>query len=73
MIAADVPQIPRDELVARLDDPSLTILNVLPWASWSAKRIPRSRSLPLGEIEERAPVDLPDKDAEIAIYCASET
>ena len=70
---APVPQISRDELLRRLDDPTLTIVNVLPRESWRAKRIPRSRSLPLAEVRDRAASVLPDRDADIAVYCASET
>ena len=73
MTEAVVPQISRDELVARLDDPSLTIVNVLPRESWRAKRIPGSLSLPLAEMRDRASAVLPDKQADIAVYCASET
>ena len=70
---AAVPQISRDELFARLSDPTLTIVNVLPRASWQAKRIPRSLSLPLAEIAERAASVLPRKDDDIAVYCAAGT
>ena len=68
-----VPQISRDEMVVRLDDPSLTIVNVLPRESWRAKRIRGSASLPLAEIRDRAAAVLPDREADIAVYCASET
>ena len=73
MPADTVPQISRDELVARLHDPTLTIVNVLPREAWAAKRIPRSLSLPLAELEARASAVLPDRRADIAVYCASET
>jgi rhodanese-related sulfurtransferase len=73
MTEAVVPQISRDEMVARLDDPSLTIVNVLPRESWRTKRIRGSLSLPLAELRDRASAVLPDKEADIAVYCASET
>ena len=73
MSEAAVPQISREELVARLDDPSLTIVNVLPVEAWRAKRIRGSLSLPLAELPARAAAVLPDKRADIAVYCASET
>jgi rhodanese-related sulfurtransferase len=69
----DVPQISRDELVTRLNDPTLTIVNVLAHAAWVEKRIPRSMSLPLADIPRRAIWQLPNKDADIAVYCASPT
>jgi len=68
-----VPQISREELVSRLYDPALTIVNVLARAAWEEARIPRSLSLPVAEIRERAAAVLPDRDADIAIYCASPT
>jgi len=68
-----VPQISREELVARLKDPTLTIVNVLAHAAWQEKRIPGSRSLPVADIPERAASVLPDKGADIAVYCASPT
>jgi len=68
-----VPQISREELVARLHDPSLTIVNVLAREAWRAQRIPGSISLPEAEISEQAARVLPDRDADIAVYCASPT
>jgi len=68
-----VPQISRRELVARLYDPTLTIVNVLAHAAWADRRVPRSISLPVAEIPGRATAVLPDKDADIAVYCASPT
>jgi len=71
--APSVPQISRDEMVARLHDPSLTIVNVLAREAWKAQRIPGSLSLPVAEIASRAASVLPDKNADIAVYCASPT
>jgi rhodanese-related sulfurtransferase len=68
-----VSQISKDELVGRLRDPQLTIVNVLPREAWRAHRIPGSLSLPLADIPDRAAVLLPDRDADIAVYCASPT
>ena len=68
-----VPQISREELVARLYDSTLTIVNVLARAAWADGRIPRSLSLPVADIPLRASVVLPDKNDDIAVYCASAT
>jgi rhodanese-related sulfurtransferase len=68
-----IPQISRDELVARLHDPSLTIVNVLAHEAWKHQRIPGSLSLPVADIPSRAAIVLPDKNADIAVYCASPT
>lgn len=68
-----VPQITRAELLARLHDPTLTIVNVLAKDAWAAQRIPRSLSLPVADISARAAMVLPDRNADIAVYCASPT
>ena len=68
-----VPEISRGELIARLHDPSLTIVNVLAREAWRSQRIPGSLSLPVAEIPSRAAEVLPDKNADIAVYCASPT
>jgi len=68
-----LPQISRQELLRRLHDPTLTIVNALPRSAWEAARIPGSLSLPVAEIPDRAREVLPDKDADIAVYCASPT
>ena len=68
-----IPQISQGELIARLNDPSLTIVNVLAREAWQSQHIPGSLSLPLAEIQARAAAVLPDRDADIAVYCASPT
>ena len=65
--------ISRGEVAERLRDRYLAIVNVLPRTAWVAERIPGSLSLPVAEIEARAAIVLPDRDAEIAVYCASES
>jgi rhodanese-related sulfurtransferase len=71
--APTVPQITRLELVERLRDPTLTIVNVLAHEAWKQQRIPGSLSLPVGDIPSRAASVLPDRDADVAVYCASPT
>ena len=71
--AHSVPQISRAELVSRLNDPSLTIVNVLSREAFAAQHIPGSISLPGAELRSRAAVVLPDRDADIAVYCGSPT
>lgn len=66
-------EIPEDELLARLHDPSLAIVDVLPRSSWETNRILGALSLPGAEIEKRAHAVLPDLEQEIAVYCASPT
>lgn len=69
----EVSQISRDEIKHRLKDPTLTVVDVLAREAYAAEHIPGAINLPLAEIEERAPQMLPDRDAEIAAYCAKFT
>jgi rhodanese-related sulfurtransferase len=72
--AADsTPAISRDELRLRLHDSSLTIVDVLPEASYVEAHIPGALSLPLEQLTSRARELLPDPAAEIAVYCGKFT
>jgi len=71
--SSDVPEISREELQRRLHDSSLTILDVLPEASYVDAHIPGALSLPLEQLASRARELLPDPAAEIAVYCAKFT
>jgi len=66
----DVPEISREELRQRLRDPSLTLVDVLSNDAYAAGHIPGALSLPVVEIPARAREVLPDRAAEIAVYCA---
>ena len=65
--------IAHDELLARLQDARLAIVNVMPYEMFRDGHIPNSINLPLAEIESRAREVLPDLAQEIAIYCAGPT
>ena len=67
------PEIAREELRARLDDPTLTVVDVLARESYETAHIAGALSLPLAEIPRRAREVLPDPTGEIAVYCASFT
>jgi len=66
-------EISRDELQRRLHDSSLTILDVLPQASFVQAHIPGAINIPLEQVHDRARELLPDHAAEIAVYCAKFT
>jgi rhodanese-related sulfurtransferase len=66
-------EISREEIRRRLHDPSLTIVDVLPAASYAEAHIPAAVSLPLEEVGTRASLLLPDRNAEIAVYCGGPT
>jgi rhodanese-related sulfurtransferase len=72
-LSSDIPEITREEIERRLHDPSLIVVDVLPSETYAAGHIPGTLSLPLTEITTRARNVLPNRDAEIAVYCAKFT
>jgi len=71
--SSDLPEISREELIRRLKDSSLTIVDVLPQASFVEAHIPRAINIPLEQIQTRARELLPDFATEIAVYCGQFT
>lgn len=71
--SSDVPEISREELQRRLHDSSLTIVDVLPEASYVEAHVPGALSLPLEQLAGRARQLLPDPAAEIVVYCGQFT
>ena len=65
--------ISRQEILARLQDPALLLVNVMPRETFEAGHIPHSISLPVAEVESKARRFFPDSDREIVIYCAGPT
>jgi rhodanese-related sulfurtransferase len=66
-------QITRDELVAKLRDPSHLLLDVLPRESFESSHIFGAVSLPLAEIPSRARAVAPDLARRISVYCGGPT
>jgi rhodanese-related sulfurtransferase len=66
-------QIDREEIRARLKDPSLLLVNVMPKEAFDEGHIPRSLNLPLVEIETRARQVFPESGRELVIYCGGPT
>ena len=62
-----------DELRARLRDPALTLVDVLPHDSFEAGHLPGAVNLPLDELESRAPAVIPHRGADIVVYCSKPT
>ena len=71
--SSGVSEISREEIQRRLNDASLTVVDVLPESSYAAAHIPGAINLPLEAIGGRARELLPEFDAEIAVYCAQFT
>ena len=65
--------ISRDELLARLEDRALVILDVMPKETYADGHIPGSINLPLAEIEAKACQLISSLSQEIAVYCAGPT
>jgi len=70
-VSSDVPEISRQDLRRRLGDPALTIVDVLPESSYVEWHIPGALSLPLELVASRARELLPDRGAEIVVYCGN--
>jgi rhodanese-related sulfurtransferase len=64
-------EISREEILRRLKDPALVLVNVLPRAAFVQQRIPGSVNLPVADIPARAREVLPDPAREIAVYCGN--
>lgn len=62
--------ISREELLEKIQrGGSLHLFEVLPRMYWRKHHLPGARSLPLEEIEATLPSLVPDKRAEIIVYC----
>jgi rhodanese-related sulfurtransferase len=63
--------ISRDELKRKIDDhDNFTLVETLPEATFHHAHLPGALNLPPGLIVELAPEMLPDKNADIVVYCA---
>lgn len=66
--------ISREELKARIDrHDHFFLVETLPKAAYDHAHLPGAINLPLDRIATVAPSILPDKNAEIVVYCASDT
>jgi rhodanese-related sulfurtransferase len=65
--------ITREEILARINDPSLLLVNVMPKETFADGHIPRSINLPLSEIETKACHLFTDIGRELVIYCGGPT
>jgi rhodanese-related sulfurtransferase len=71
--AHEYSTISREEILARLQDRALALVNVMPRETFNAGHIPGSINLPVADIETQAPRLLSNLGQEIAIYCAGPT
>ena len=69
-----VATITRDELKKKMDrGDKFKLVETLPEGSFQQVHLPGATNLPLDQLRELAPKLLPDKNAEIVVYCASST
>ena len=62
--------ITRDELKAKMDrGDQFTLFEVLPHMYWRKHHLPNAKSLPPTEVIARVTELVPDRDAEIVLYC----
>ncbi|MBD2105135.1 rhodanese-like domain-containing protein [Leptolyngbya sp. FACHB-261] len=66
-------KITRQELKAKLDaGKALNLVEALPASYYQEKHLPGALNLPLNQIEALASTLLPDKSAEVIVYCADD-
>ena len=62
--------ISRDELYEKVQrGDAFFLFEVLPRMYWRKHHLPGARSLPLEDVESTVPTLVPDKRAEIVVYC----
>jgi len=71
--AREYSMISRDEILARLEDRALAIVDVMPKETFADGHIPGSINLPVAGVEARARETLANLAQEIAVYCAGPT
>ncbi len=67
-----VATITREALAAELEQgAAITLVEALPAKYYLDRHLPGAVNLPLDQLDNLAPALLPDKTAEIVVYCAS--
>jgi rhodanese-related sulfurtransferase len=72
-VTRQIAMITREEILARVNDPSLLLVNVMPKETFAEGHIPRSLNLPLSEVETKARQLFADIGRELVIYCGGPT
>jgi rhodanese-related sulfurtransferase len=69
-----VPTIERDELKRKIDaHENFLLVETLAPEKFAHAHLPGAINLPPGHVRQLAPTVLPDKNAEIVVYCATPT
>ncbi len=61
------------DLKGKLNSGDIELVDVLSEESYNKIHIPGSKNIPLDQIEKKAEEELPDKNAKIVVYCASDS
>jgi rhodanese-related sulfurtransferase len=70
-VSEELPRIGRDELRRRLDDGApLVLVDALAPIAFARSHLPGAINLTPEWVDERAPRRIPDRDAEVVVYCA---
>jgi rhodanese-related sulfurtransferase len=70
--ASPAPRISREELKAKIErGAAITIVEALPEPYYRRSHLPGAINIPAEQVPELAPRLLPDKNAEIVVYCAN--
>jgi rhodanese-related sulfurtransferase len=68
----EVKAITRDELKAKLDsDDGIRVVEALGPAYFEEAHLPGALNLPHDQVDKLAPRLIPDKDAEVIVYCSN--
>jgi rhodanese-related sulfurtransferase len=69
-----VATISRDELKKKMDDQEdFKLVETLPSTAYHHAHLPGAINLPPEWVDERAPRRIPNRDAEVIVYCSSST
>lgn len=63
--------ITRDELKARIDAGGAIVLEALPAMYYEDAHLPGARNMPHDQVDALAPQLLPDKAADVIVYCSN--
>jgi rhodanese-related sulfurtransferase len=72
-LADTVPEISRADLIAAMRAGRVTVVDVLSPESFAAAHLPDAVNLPLADIRRCANVVLPDRMAQVIVYCGGPT
>ncbi|MEU2869646.1 rhodanese-like domain-containing protein [Streptomyces olivoreticuli] len=67
-----VRNIGRDDVKKKIDSGAVTVVEALPSSYYEEAHLPGALNLPHDAVDKLAPGLLPDKQAEIIVYCSNE-